>query len=265
MVHSPAYLMRLEEACLCDKPYFMSEDCVVHYESFGAIMAAAGTALALGRALADGDSGFALTRPPGHHAGRETAEGFCFLNHAALATAAFRLSFPEARVLIVDFDVHHGNGISDLFYRDPATFYYSIHGSPAHIYPWRGFSNECGDGRAAGTTLNVTLPIGCDGATWLSSFAENLQLAVATHRPEATFVCAGFDAHRDDPFGLMNVEDEHFLAAVKLLDELAGERLGLLLEGGYHPVILAKLVPAIIRRLAASRNPPGPAAHSARS
>ncbi|WP_020678310.1 histone deacetylase family protein [Geopsychrobacter electrodiphilus] len=253
-IHEKDYLMRLKIACLRSQPYFMSPDNHISPQTFKAVLAAGGCSLALAATLLEQGAGFALVRPPGHHAGRNRAEGFCFVNHAALVIETIRRQQPQACFLVVDFDVHHGNGFNFLYYDDPRIFYYSLHGSPEHIFPNTGHGHESGYGPGSGCTCNITLPLECSGDQWLQQFSENLRNFERKIRPDYLLVNAGFDAHREDPFGVMNVEDRHFLAAVNQLQMLAREycagKIGLFLEGGYSLEVLERLVPQIIAELA---------------
>jgi acetoin utilization deacetylase AcuC-like enzyme len=253
-VHSKDYLMQLKIACLRGDPFYMSPDNHLGPQTFRAVQAAGGAALALADTLLGQGAGFALIRPPGHHAGRKTAEGFCFINHAALVIESIRRQQPQAAFLVVDFDVHHGNGLHYLYDDDPRVFYYSLHGTPDHIFPNTGHSHEVGRDAGHGCTCNITLPLECSGDQWLQQFETYLCSFEQKCRPDYLLVNAGFDAHHEDPFGVMNVEDRHFLTAVRRLQELAqiqcGGRIGLLLEGGYSLSVLERLVPAVITELA---------------
>jgi acetoin utilization deacetylase AcuC-like enzyme len=253
-LHEKDYLMRLKIACLRANPFFMSPDNQIGPQTFHAVQAAGGCALALAANLQEQGAGFALVRPPGHHAGRSNAEGFCFVNHAALVIETIRQQEPEAGFLVVDFDVHHGNGLNFIYYDDPGVFYYSLHGTPDHIFPNTGHVHETGQGEGRGCTCNITLPLNCSGDQWLHQFELNLRSFEKKVRPDYLLVNAGFDAHTEDPFGVMHVEDHHFLAAVRCLHALArehcGGRIGLFLEGGYSTTVLERLVPAIIAELA---------------
>ncbi|MDT8443816.1 MAG: histone deacetylase [Desulfuromonadales bacterium] len=253
-VHEKDYLMRLKIACLRSNPFFMSPDNHISPLTFRAVLAAGGCSLALAACLQERGAGIALVRPPGHHAGRKNAEGFCFINHAALVIETIRKKEPDAAFMVVDFDVHHGNGINFLYYDDPGVFYYSLHGPPDHIFPNTGHVHETGQGEGAGYTCNITLPLDSPGNQWLQQFEANLRCFESKIQPDYLLVNAGFDAHKQDPFGLMNVEDHHFLAAVRHLQAVAkekcGGRIGLFLEGGYSLAVLERLVPAIIADLA---------------
>lgn len=253
-VHDQGYLMALKASCLRAEAYFMSGDNHICPDTFRAVLAAGGCALALAETLRQQGAGFALIRPPGHHAGPASAEGFCFINHAALAIETLRLTDPEASFLVVDFDVHHGNGLDRLYAGDPKVFYYSLHGEPEHIYPNSGYRHETGRDAGLGYTRNITLPLGCSGEDWLQTFKSTLGDFEPLIRPDYLLVGAGFDAHRDDPFGAMGVEDRHFLAAVRWLQQLASDhcagRIGFFLEGGYSLEVLERLVPQVIQVLA---------------
>ena len=250
--------MRLEEACLRRKSYFMSLDNPICFDSFKAILAAGGLALELGKRLKNGKGGFALTRPPGHHAGINKSEGFCFLNHIGLAIEEIRKSDPHCRILVADFDVHHGNGTCEIYYHDNKILFFSIHGPPAQLYPGTGAEHNKGEGTGVGYTTNVPLPIGTKGDVWLNVFRNNLEKCSSQFQPDYILASAGFDAHIDDPFALMQVEDEHYLKAISVLIEITQHycpgRIGFVLEGGYSVKVLRRLVPKIIVQISSYYN-----------
>ena len=199
LVHEKDYLRRLEASCLQLSPFFMSPDNHINPNTFCAVLAAGGCAIALGETLLEKGAGFALIRPPGHHAGKNSAEGFCFINHIALAIETIRQKEPDATFLVVDFDVHHGNGIDYIYYDDPKVFYYSLHGAPDHIYPHSGYVHETGQGAGTGYTCNITLSLESSGDDWLRYFESNLRDVEQKMQPDYLLVGAGFDAHREDP------------------------------------------------------------------
>ncbi len=252
-IHDSDYLLALESTGHANKPFFKTEDCALGFDSLDGILAAGGCAMTLGKHMASGGCGFALTRPPGHHAGQAEAEGFCFLNHSAIAVNQIRQSHPQAKILVVDFDVHHGNGIEEFFLESDETYYFSIHGTPKHLYPWTGEERVTGKGMGEGFTNNVTLPIGTSGPDWIQAFEENLIEVEKQFKPDFILVSAGFDAHLEDPFALMKVEDKEFHHAVQLLITYANrcseDRVGFMLEGGYSLEVLGRLVPDIISNL----------------
>lgn len=253
--HDAAYLQGLQESCLSGQSHYMSPDNPLSEKSYQAILASGGLSVALGAHLAGGGAGFALNRPPGHHASRARAEGFCFLNNMALTVETLRARHPDARILVVDFDVHHGNGVQNIYLEDPAVYYYSIHGSPTELYPGTGFESERGVGKGEGFTRNVTVSRGTSGEEWLEKFKQGLRDSLLDFIPDFLLACAGFDAHAEDPFRFVQVQDRQFHTVLELLQEAAahhcGGRLGFTLEGGYSTDVLRRLVPHYIQQTAA--------------
>lgn len=246
-VHEAGYLHALESALLARRPQFMSPDCPLDDGSLEAILAAAGLALALGDTLAAGGAGLALTRPPGHHAGPARAEGFCFLNHVALAIHRLRQSRPGARVAVVDIDLHHGNGTQACLRNLPDTFFMSLHADPLVLYPGSGFAHENQDGPCI--VRDFPLPMGTTGATWLATLKRGLAEADA-FAPDVVLVSLGLDGHREDPFGFFALEDGDFVAAMRELRLLAKRRaqgiLGVVLEGGYSLGVLERGMAGVV-------------------
>jgi len=181
---------------------------------------------------------FSAARPPGHHAladGRE--EGFCYYNNVAIAAAHARAVHGVQRILIVDWDYHHGNATEAAFYRDPDTLFFSTHHLEA--YPWTGFPDRRGEGRGEGTNVNVCLPCGVDDAGILRAFDERLLPLADAFRPELVFISAGFDSRIDDLLGCFAVTDAGFAALTQrvldIADRHCGGRIVSCLEGGYLP------------------------------
>ena len=255
-VHLRDYLEAMESCILSGKSSFMTPDTYICPDSICSILAASGLSIALSSELLSGGAGFALTRPPGHHAGKSNAEGFCFVNHCALCIEKIRCREPRARFLIVDFDVHYGNGTSLIYQEDPNVYFFSIHGPPAHIYPYSGYETEKGTGVGMGFTKNVTLPEDTSGKIWLNALSDSLSEILPSFLPDFLLVSAGFDAHKEDPFSIMKVEDEHYLKAIATLCEASQNycsgNLALFLEGGYSLGVLRRLVPKIIVELSTS-------------
>src|SRR5437588_571850 len=151
---------------------------------------------------------FGLVRPPGHHATRAQAMGFCLFNNAAVAARAAQRLHGLERVAIVDIDVHHGNGTQDVFYDDPSVLYCSLHQWP--LYPGTGRAAETGEGRGAGATVNVPVSPYTDGDQWLAAFDEVVVAAVHAHRPELVVVSAGYDAHQADPLAQLCLTEDTY-------------------------------------------------------
>ena len=230
----------------------LDADTVVGPGSVEAALHAAGAALDATDALLAGAARSALcaVRPPGHHAERDHAMGFCLFNNAAVAATA-ALAGPVERVLIFDPDVHHGNGTQHLFYRSAAVYYISMHQYP--FYPGTGAARERGAGAGVGYTLNLPLPAGSGDAGYLAATEQAVLPALRAFAPHLVIVSAGFDAHRHDPLGMMRVSTAGFMALYRmLLDELDRLRVPhlFLLEGGYHLAALGECVAALLTELA---------------
>ena len=201
-----------------------------------------------------------LVRPPGHHALKDGPMGFCLFGNVAIAAAHAVRVHGIDRVLIVDFDVHHGNGTQDLFYDDPRLGFLSIHRYP--FYPGTGARDETGTGRALGTKSNIPLPYGTPRRDYLAAFDAGLTRLADQIRPDLILISAGFDAHAEDPVGGLGLEVEDFDELTRLVGDVAqthaAGRLVSVLEGGYNVPILAGCVAAHLEALGAEPSPPGP-------
>ena len=197
---------------------------------------------------------FVVTRPPGHHAERSTARGFCLFNHAAVAAAHLRAARGLERVAILDWDVHHGNGTQHLFERDPSVFYASLHQWP--LYPGTGLATERGLGPGEGATLNSPQPPGAGEREWLGALERDILPALEAFAPDFVIVSAGFDAHADDPLAQTKLATESYARMTRLVLDLARRssqgRLVALLEGGYDLDALSASVEATVGELVSS-------------
>jgi acetoin utilization deacetylase AcuC-like enzyme len=194
---------------------------------------------------------FAFVRPPGHHAEPDRGMGFCLFNNVAIAARYARQTYGLKRILIVDWDLHHGNGTQLAFYDDPAVLFFSSHQYP--YYPGSGGFNESGSGKGEGFTVNAPFPTGFGDAEYLSVYARILEPIALDYMPELILVSAGFDPFAQDPLGGMNVTGEGFGALAGLVQDIAhrtcGGRVLITLEGGYHPEGLRSGVRAVLQTL----------------
>ncbi len=250
-VHDPAAVDALEAFCRAGGGR-IDVDTTATASSWDAALVAAGAGLdAIERLRAgEADAAFIAVRPPGHHATRDRAMGFCLLNNVAVAAAA--LADAGERVLIVDFDAHHGNGTQDAFYRDGRVAYASLHQWP--LYPGTGRVSERGEGEGEGTTVNLPLPAGATGYVYLAALDEVIVPLSERHAPTWLIISAGFDGHRDDPLAGLALTSGDFAEITSRLCGLvpAGRRL-MVLEGGYDLDALANSTSACVAALAGER------------
>jgi len=251
-VHTSSYLDSIYQ--LRGKSAWLDVDTTaVSPGSVDAAEVAAGTAIAAVEAVVEGrsESSFALVRPPGHHAEPVRASGFCLFNNVAVAAAHARTALGCERVMIVDWDAHHGNGTQDIFWANPDVLFFDLHrGAP--FYPGTGKIEEVGVGLGDGTTVNVPLPGDVGDAVYLKAFREILVPAAEWFRPDLILVSAGFDPHCHDL--AMNVSYDGFSAMTGILQSLARQqcqgRLVFVLEGGYNLISLSRGVRSVLQVLA---------------
>ena len=251
-VHGADHI-RLVESTSTVNQYALDGDTITSRDSFGVALLAVGGFLNLLDAIAVGESanGIALVRPPGHHALRDRAMGFCLFNTIAIGAEYLKRRHGVKRIMIVDWDVHHGNGTQDAFFSDPSVLFVSTHQFP--FYPGTGAVTEIGAGAGAGYTINVPLPAGCADREYLQVFQHIIAPAAEKFRPEWILVSAGFDPHRRDPLGGMEVTEQGFGAMARALlsqsRKFAGGRIALLLEGGYDLAGLRNSVAQVLAEL----------------
>jgi len=222
-------------------------------KSYEAACMAAGGFMSLIDAAMKGeiDNGFALVRPPGHHAERSRAMGFCLFNNVAIGARYLEKKYNLKRIVIVDFDLHHGNGTQHAFYRDNTVLYFSTHQYP--YYPGTGWIEETGEGDGRGYTVNVPFSYGMDDDDYMFAFKEVLAPIVDMYKPEIILVSAGFDAHYNDPLGGMRVTEKGYAMMTKAMMDMAKKhcngRILYVLEGGYGLDGITNSVKAVIKEL----------------
>jgi acetoin utilization deacetylase AcuC-like enzyme len=243
-VHDPGYLDRI--AATAGAPGRLDADTFVSPESHEIALLAAGAAVqAAEHALDHGEPAFALVRPPGHHAERDRAMGFCLYNNAAVAAAA-AVARGIARVAVIDIDVHHGNGTQWMFYDDPRVLYVSTHQFP--FYPGTGAADEVGTGDGAGFTVNIPLAAGATDADYDFVYRALVEPVLDEFAPGLVIVSAGYDAHERDPLASMRLSIDGYAAVVRRLASVTARHgaLALVTEGGYDLDALAGCLDATI-------------------
>ncbi|GAA5507586.1 histone deacetylase [Novipirellula caenicola] len=245
LVHTADHIQAVRS--LCERGGgAIDEDTVVSPRSYDAATLAAGAVVdAVQRVVAGEDkTALCLVRPPGHHATADQAMGFCLFNNVAIGARVATQTLGLEHVMIVDFDVHHGNGTQDIFYADPRVSFLSMHRSP--LYPYSGSEDETGLGEAAGTTINLPIKFGTSAETQRQNFRDAMLSLAEKNPPHLLMVSAGFDSHRLDPIGSLGLSSDDFTLITQDIVEVAkqytGGRIVSTLEGGYHPHALAESV-----------------------
>ena len=245
LAHPKTYLDSIKASAPARGLVSLDQDTQMNPGSLAAAMRGVG-AIALAVDLVcggDARNAFSAVRPPGHHAERQRAMGFCLFGNAVIGARHAMTSHGVGKVAIVDFDVHHGNGTQDLVWDDERVFFASTHQMP--LYPGTGHSSEIG---AFGNILNVPFAPGFDGKSLINALKTRILPAIRDHRPDLLIISAGFDAHRDDPLANLNFNEDDFAEATRQLcsvaDELCNGRVVSTLEGGYDLDALADSVAA---------------------
>jgi len=236
--HNNEYIKRAQATCISGSPYLDSMDVSVCEKSYDIALMATGSTLALADEVISGniDNGFAMVRPPGHHAERDRALGFCLFNNVAILARYLQKQHGLDKILILDWDVHHGNGTQHSFEEDPAVLYISTHQYP--FYPGTGAYTETGIGKGAGATLNCPMSAGASDKDYELVFMEKILPKIDEFKPEAIIISAGFDAHNDDPLANICLSTEFFAwmseRMMEMADKHANGKLISVLEGGYN-------------------------------
>jgi acetoin utilization deacetylase AcuC-like enzyme len=251
-VHTPGLVRAVAASVERDRTSY-DPDTSASAGTFEAACYAVGSAIDLADAVLDRelDCGFAALRPPGHHAEADRAMGFCFFNNVAVVAQHLRARRGLERILIVDWDVHHGNGTQHSFYRDDGVMYASLHQFP--FYPGTGSAEETGRDRGEGYTVNIPMPAGAGHDDYMAAFRDLLVPVAREFSPEFVLVSAGFDAHREDPLAAVELDENSFARMTDALSGIAAEhcdgRIVLLLEGGYSLSALGRSVRATLDAL----------------
>jgi acetoin utilization deacetylase AcuC-like enzyme len=253
LVHTASYLQLVAREVAAGYGQLSTGDTDIDKHSEAAARLATGCALAAVDAVFSGEvhNAFCAIRPPGHHASQARGMGFCLFNSVAVAARYAQSVYGAEHVLIVDWDVHHGNGTQDVFYEDGSVLFFSTHQSP--WYPGTGAASETGEGKGDGCTSNCPLPAGTRGSIVKDVFTERLISAVASFSPDLILLSAGFDSRVDDPLGQFRLTDDDFGELTNMMTDLAEKycdgRLVSLLEGGYNLDGLARAAEKHVRAL----------------
>ncbi len=254
-VHAESYVERLERACEEGLPYIDVPDSGICSESYRIARLAAGAVVNAVDDVVAGriDNAFCAVRPPGHHAEHDLSMGFCLLNNVAIAAQHLLADHGLSRVLILDWDVHHGNGTQHTFESDPRVLFISLHGHPGVVYPGTGFEHEKGTGDGEGYTINLPMLPPAGDREYRRAFDETVLPAAERFDPQFVLISAGSDAHRLDPLAPLKLETESYGwmtdELVRLAREHCGGKLVSILEGGYHLDALADSVALHVMQL----------------
>jgi acetoin utilization deacetylase AcuC-like enzyme len=253
LAHDERYVRLVKRECEAGHTGLSTGDTTISRGSYDTALMAVGGVLAALDAVAAGkvNNVFCAVRPPGHHANQSRGMGFCLFNNIAVAARYAQKRHNFERVLIADWDVHHGNGTQDIFYDDDTVFFMSAHQSP--WYPGTGARVETGIGKGKGFTMNRPFPMGAGNKEIIDTFRNEFLPAAKEFKPDLTLISSGFDSHMNDPLGQLRIDDEGFRELTKIMLEIAdiqgNGRLISIIEGGYSLQNLSSVVPAHIEEL----------------
>ncbi len=248
LVHPKDYVLSIKDICfkITSGTINLDPDTVVSKESFEAALFSVGSVIK-GIDLVfnkEVDNAFCMGRPPGHHARPNQAMGFCLFNNIAIGARYIQEKYKLNRILIIDWDVHHGNGTEEIFYKDGSILYISLHQYPH--YPGTGKKEDTGEGKGKGFNLNVPMGAGVGDDEYIKAFQDKINPKVKDFKPEFVLISAGFDGHKDDPLSSINLTEKGYSEMTKMVKEIAktysNNRIISILEGGYNLLSLANSV-----------------------
>jgi len=254
LVHGTEYIQLVDAVCKSGGGLLDLGDTVVSPESFEVALYSVGGALKAVDIVMEGKfrNAFALVRPPGHHAGKYRACGFCIFNNIAIAAKYLLKDFRLKRVLILDMDAHHGNGTQEIFYETNKVLYISLHQDPRD-FPGTGFIDELGEGEGLGYNVNIPLPFRTDDSIYLKAINEIVKPIIRQYKPQFTLVSAGLDGHYTDPVASLSLSascyQEVYETIVDISSEMCGGKLVSVLEGGYSLKFIGKIATAAIAKM----------------
>ncbi|HUS37498.1 MAG TPA: histone deacetylase, partial [Verrucomicrobiae bacterium] len=253
LCHTPDYIATAERDVASGVRQLSTGDTTISKDSYNTALLASGGILAAVDAVIAGtvNNAFCAVRPPGHHARPAQGMGFCLFNSIAIAARYAQKKHGIGKILIADWDVHHGNGTQDIFYEDDSVLFFDTHQHP--LYPGTGLANETGSGKGLGLTMNNPFPAGSGRAQVFGAFETRLLKAAEKFKPEFIFISAGFDSRIDDPLGAFTLTDEDFMDLTRLIKKIASDhaqgRVVSVLEGGYNLDGLGKAAAAHVRAM----------------